>query len=218
MTAHLFLWGFSGCCALAYGLHFTFQSPSLLRSVVKTSAILLLALISYLSSGPFFLTLALLFGATGDAFLSLRRSQGFLPGLAAFLIGHLCFVLLFIPSAEPLSTLLTQYWRSAIFMVLLILAFFLIAKLRPQLNKLAIPVYCYICIILAMGITALMLPGLPTLRWAIIGSLLFIASDSILSIELFLLESASRLKNLTSPLLWFLYWGGQALIALAFLS
>jgi len=184
MTAHLFLWGFSGCCALAYGLHFTFQSPSLLRSVVKTSAILLLALISYLSSGPFFLTLALLFGATGDAFLSLRRSQGFLPGLAAFLIGHLCFVLLFIPSAEPLSTLLTQYWRSAIF----------------------------------MGITALMLPGLPPLRWAIIGSLLFIASDSILSIELFLLESASRLKNLTSPLLWFLYWGGQALIALAFLS
>ncbi len=214
---YLVLWGSAALLAVAYGFHYTFQPPSLWRSLVKTTATALLAVLSFAFSGPHFLTVALLFGACGDAFLSLKRSQGFLPGLIAFLLGHLCFVGLFLQSGAGMEIYADEVWRIIVLALLIAVSVLLSIQLHPHLGAMRIPVYCYQFVILAMGFSVLLLPGSWPLCLGIIGALMFIASDSILSFELFIFSEGQSLKRLTSPLLWCLYWGGQTLITLAFL-
>jgi uncharacterized membrane protein YhhN len=214
---YLTLWSCAFLLAVAYGFHYTFQPPSLWRSLVKTTATLLLALLSFAFSGPHFLTFALLLGACGDAFLSLKKSQGFLPGLVAFLLGHLCFVGLFLQTGTGLEIYSTEVWPTIVVAILVSVSVLLSIKLHPRLGGMKIPVYCYQLVILAMGFSVLMLPSSWPICLGIVGALMFIASDCILSFELFIFNEDQPSKRLTSPLLWCLYWGGQALITLAFL-
>jgi uncharacterized membrane protein YhhN len=50
-----------------------------------------------------------------------------------------------------------------------------------------------------------------------VGALMFMASDFILSLELFVLDPQSALRKITRHAIWGLYWCGQALIAWPFL-
>ncbi len=120
--------------------------------------------------------LGLIFCMIGDGTLI-----WFVVGLSAFLIGHLFYATGFISG-----------WKYSIYRMLAIVpiaiyTFFLCSNLVNSLNEsgkesLVIPVIAYSVAISLMVFTAIMTGN----KWAILGSLLFIISDSILSWDLFI--------------------------------
>jgi len=72
------------------------------------------------------------------------------------------------------------------------------------------PVAAYVAIISAMGLAALHLPA--THGLAMIGAGLFVASDLVLSVELFRMNENSPQARTASHVVWPLYWIGQGLI------
>ncbi|XRG78309.1 lysoplasmalogenase [Rossellomorea sp. GAMAL-10_SWC] len=132
----------------------------------------------------------------------------FVVGLSAFLIGHLFYAAGFISG-----------WKFSIYRVLSIIpiaiyAFFLCSNLVSSLNEsgqenLVIPVIAYSVAISIMVFTSIMAGN----KWAILGSLLFIISDSILSWDLFV-ESV----KFGHELIMITYYSAQFLIAKSILN
>jgi uncharacterized membrane protein YhhN len=72
-------------------------------------------------------------------------------------------------------------------------------------------VLAYVLAIVAMVVASLLLPSL---RWpAAVGALAFMASDAVLALDLFKGVKLLGSPRLTAWAVWFLYFGGQALIA-----
>lgn len=207
----------SSVFSFSYGFFWTRKSPSATKSIIKFVPVACLALISIVEGAPLYLSVGLALGAIGDVFLSFDSEKGFLPGLGAFLCGHIAFVILFVDSGLGVQILLKDQWRIAVAIALALLALGMSWKLSPNLGKLVFPVFTYILVIFAMG-TAVLTLSIDELGLAILGAGMFIASDVILSCEIFLLDKQNRIRTITSPLLWFLYWGGQVLILLAFVT
>jgi alkenylglycerophosphocholine hydrolase len=104
----------------------------------------------------------------------------FVVGLSAFLIGHLFYTAGFIANWNFSPVRVISILPIAIY------AFFMCSNLVNSLNEsgqenLIIPVIAYTVAISTMVFTAIMTGN----KWAIIGSILFIISDSILSWDLF---------------------------------
>lgn len=147
--------------------------------------------------------LGLIFCMIGDGTLI-----WFVIGLSAFLIGHLFYATGFISG-----------WKFSIYRVLSIIpiavyAYFLCSNLVSSLNEsgqenLVIPVIAYSVAISMMVFTAIMTGN----KWAILGSLLFIISDSILSWDLFV-ESV----KFGHELIMITYYSAQFLIAKSILN
>ncbi|PWW08596.1 putative membrane protein YhhN [Paenibacillus cellulosilyticus] len=119
--------------------------------------------------------IGLVFCMFGDGLL-----DWFVVGLSAFLIGHLCYMTGFF------SEWRFSAWRLASIVPIAIYAACMGTQLVQALQEdndtgLIIPVICYITVIGLMAWSAIMTGRL----WATIGSLLFLASDSILSWNLF---------------------------------
>ena len=207
--------GFIIAAALAifYGSWLTWQEPSRLRTIVKTLSIGSLALLSYRLEGPLLLTIALALSAAGDAFLANQGERNFIFGLGSFLLAHLVYSVLF--AAE------FQFWDEislvslAATIALGSTAFFVFLRLLPYLGKLKLPVFAYMLAILMMGVSALSLQNNALIM---IGAVLFMASDIILSHELFVWKAGTIIRNHSPWMIWSLYWCGQALIAWAYLS
>ena len=198
--------------ALLYGTVFSRAEPSPVRTAAKTGSVILLAVWAALAGGPLWLIAALGLSAIGDACLAQRDEERWLlPGMGAFFAAHVAYVLLF---AGVVSGGF-QIHAPAQFALLALGAAFL-AFLWPKLEDMRWPVLAYTLVIVAMGCAALLLP--PAFAWAKWGALAFIASDMILSQELFVLQKSAPVRRITSPLLWALYWGGQAAIAWAFIG
>ncbi|MEE9375428.1 MAG: lysoplasmalogenase [Rhizobiaceae bacterium] len=189
------------------------MQPSTSRTIIKVLSTLALALISALHGGPLLLTIALGFGAIGDGFLSLRDEKGFLPGLGAFLVGHICFVMLFLSLGQGIEHITVAPWRMITAILMVLYTFYMGHKLIPRLGSLKVPVLLYIFVIFCMGLATLTLQFSWPLYLTMFGALLFIISDSILAHELFIIEKGNPILKVTAPVLWFSYWGGQALIA-----
>ena len=111
----------------------------------------------------------------GDLFLMF--SWGFIAGLSSFLIAHILYNL----------TFKRLFHRKNLLSIPVIILFIvcLCAFLFPHLGAMKIPVFLYALTIGLMQYTAL---G-TNLKWLIIGALLFVLSDSILSINLFYQKS-----------------------------
>ncbi|MEH7451331.1 lysoplasmalogenase [Gottfriedia acidiceleris] len=147
--------------------------------------------------------LGLIFCMIGDGTLI-----WFVVGLSAFLIGHLFYAAGFISG-----------WKFSIYRLLSIIpiaiyAFFLCSNLVSSLNEsgqenLVIPVVAYSVAISMMVFTAIMTGN----KWAILGSLLFIISDSILSWDLFV-ESVKY----GHELIMITYYSAQFFIAKSILN
>lgn len=213
----LLVFGISATASIFYGFFWTRRGPSNLKSAIKFIPVGCLALIAVIEGSSWYLVTGLALGAVGDIFLSLDEESGFLPGLAAFLLGHIAFVLLFFEAGLGIEQLTTAAWRIAGAIALAIVAMLMFWKLRPHLGSLLPAVMAYIAVIFCMGLSAMTLP-LDPYSLAIIGALMFIASDAVLSCELFLMSKENPARRVTSVVLWFLYWGGQALIMLAFVG
>lgn len=140
----------------------------------------------------------LIFCSIGDATL-----HWFIIGLSAFLIGHLFYI----------AALLTQ-WKYNLYRLLSILPlgiFGLVMGVRIMEalqaggdDALIVPILFYISAIILMAWSAIMTGNL----WLIIGSLLFVASDSVLAWNMFVAPVAySHLLIMPT------YYGAQFFIA-----
>ena len=198
--------------AVCYGTTRHFVDPNNLRPAAKVMSIWALALWALLNGGPWLLVAALLLSSIGDGFLALKDTDKWLlPGMGAFFAAHVAYLFLFhgVLTEGINFTAVPQF-------ILLVIGFTFLASIFGKLGDMRWPVLAYAMVILAMGGAALSLP--PEYAWAMYGALAFIASDAILSLELFVLPEDSATRRVTSPLLWFLYWGAQAAITYAFIA
>ena len=146
--------------------------------------------------------------AAGDVFLLSRTSPNlFLAGMAAFALGHLSYLAVFIAAQDtPFTT------GRLVVTGLVIFAFAgVFVWLKPHLPKeMRLPVIAYVIIILLMVITALGLPMRGPLSLAMIGALMFAVSDIFVARDRFVSPTPKNALAITP-----LYFGAQALIALS---
>ena len=195
-----------------YAAIFCNRQPSLPRVLIKTGATALLTLWAYLAGGPNLLVAALAFSTLGDAFLGASEDKFLLPGMAAFFVAHVAYIIMFWAEISPdrtgliLAAQIGMTFGGALF----------IRSLVPWIDKpMRIPVILYAAIILIMGNAALRLPG--DLWIAAAGAIAFMSSDLILSFELFRLPPDHKARAIMARFIWALYYGGQAMIAYAFI-
>lgn len=140
----------------------------------------------------------------GDIFLELSDTY-FLPGMIAFLAGHVAYIVAFLGQTRrpaPLAALPYAAWIGWA-------GWFL----WPHLGELALPVIAYTLVIFAMmwRATACATAEDPTTRWAwfgMLGALMFGTSDTLIALNKF----HDPIAGVRVPII-LLYWGGQALIA-----
>lgn len=127
------------------------------------------------------------FSLCGDVFLMLPGTRWFLPGLASFLLAHLCFIAAFFKDST-FAQKAAGFAPFAIFAAINL--FFLIPKLPHDLLG---PVLAYVFVLASMAGTALArwrnLRNAPTLTesaWhAALGGATFVVSDCVLAWHLF---------------------------------
>lgn len=202
---------FSAGAAMLYGLVLS-HAPNLRRTIVKTLSIGILAVLAFHLGGPIALILALGFSALGDAFLAYEGDKNFLGGLSSFLIAHIFYVILFVN--QPDEMLILQPLRLAAIVAMLAFLGFMLVRLLPKVGSLKFPVLAYMLVITVMGVSAM---GMDK-PLAILGAVMFIASDAILATEKFLMAPDHPQRATSSIAIWALYYIGQLLIALAFLT
>lgn len=206
MIWSVILWGLAALAAAAYGLRHAGRAgpPGAVagRAAVKTVAVAALAAAGSVAGAPGLVVTGLALGAAGDLFLALRGERAFLAGMAAFALGHLAYAAWMfspdgLPAAAPVIGLLALFGISTE------------VWLAPRTGTLRWPVRGYVVVILLMMAAA---ASLPPWRWPVVaGAVLFLLSDLILALELFVLRDAAR-KAAAGRLLWPVYWSGQALI------
>ncbi|MGE7623732.1 lysoplasmalogenase [Viridibacillus sp. NPDC096237] len=179
--------------------------PVIVKLSFKVVPMLLIIWLASLQKAPpntsfkNWLLLGLLFCMIGDATL-----QWFLIGLSSFLIGHICYIVAFIQLKEkaiikPAASLLLLYGGFMIFWIAG-------TVFKSGDLILAIAVVAYITVILTMGWTAIQTNA----KFAIIGALSFIFSDSILSINMFITD-----VPFSHALIMVSYYGAQLLFAIS---
>lgn len=145
----------------------------------------------------------LLFGlvlcALGDVVIETGR---FVPGLAAFLVGHLGYIAAFVHEDRALRP-----ERAALFAAWGVIA---IALLWSGLGEMKVPVVLYTATICAMmwRASALRAVGGAWTGLVLAGAVLFAISDTVIAIDRFRLPFAAARVVILS-----LYWLGQLLIA-----
>ena len=127
---------------------------------------------------------ALTFSLIGDILLMFDHisMNYFLAGLISFLLAHIMYILVFIKKKN------TSLKPIPFIVILIIYALGLFYLLMDGLGSMLIPVIVYIIIILTMAISAALRKGnVPILSYylVLIGSLLFILSDSFIAINKF---------------------------------
>ncbi len=178
--------------------------PSWGKTLVKTGAVAALAGLALALAAPWLVVAGLALGAAGDYFLSRPGQAAFLAGMAAFAAGHLAYAGWFWRLGVALPPLPAALAVSA-------LALAAALVIAPRAKGLAGPVRGYIAVILVMALAAL---GLRAMPLATLGALLFMASDFVLALGLFVLPEG-RAKTAAAYLVWALYWPAQALIGMA---
>lgn len=177
-------------------------------------ATLLLLLLTAASAGAaehpagLWLLFALLLGVIGDvALLDDENAERFLLGLAAFLVGHIGYLVCFAVLPGPLSWFAGFWvWGG---MGVVALAFSVGNGVLPGAHRmggwgLAVPVAAYMAVITAMTVAAWLTQD----WWIALGATVFVASDSVLAINKFV-----RPLGWARPAIMVIYHVGQALIA-----
>ncbi len=140
-------------------------------------------------------------GLTGDMLLEMG-DQTFIPGLVAFLLGHLAYVFAFSKAAgrlAPLQALPMLAFGAAVALVV-----------APHLGPLLLPVVVYMVAICAMAWrAAAFAEARGGWAWAApVGALLFLLSDSLIALNRFVAPIDG-----VRPAIILTYWAGQAGIA-----
>lgn len=159
-----------------------------------------------------FIRIGLVLSLIGDVFL-LWPKAGFLPGLVAFLLAHLAYIAAFTVPVRLAA-------RPFVFVGYAALALLILAQLWPGIPAaLRAPVVAYVVCLATMAAQALVwwrssvaraAADAPLARWAALGGVLFMVSDSLLAVNKFV-------APLPLSSLWILstYWLAQGCIASA---
>ncbi len=150
------------------------------------------------------LALALLFHSIGDVVLDMDGGGLFLFAIGAFLLGHLFYIATFVPDVRA-NLRMTRGKR--IFVAGIVL-YSLVAfpVLLPRVETgMILPVILYTIAIGTMVVMSV-LPGYRG-KWITIGALLYIASDSLIAVNLFVVDVPA-----SHYLTWPAYYAAQALI------
>ena len=137
------------------------------------------------------IVIALLFGFMGDVFLMCPKGKNnFILGLGAFLIGNVCYILLFLHGISFARDVPVLFYL--IIIVYAIFARAVLEKLKNHLGHMKVPTYIYMVVILLMSfvsLTRIWVTGMSiSFFLPFIGSLLFICSDSMLAFYTFIGE------------------------------
>lgn len=173
------------------------------RTVIKTAAVGLLALMAAILDSPVMLVVALTLSGLGDAFLARDGDRRFIAGLASFLLAHLAYAWLFVDRAHLPLAMVELAAMAAILMAAVSVG----VVLFRHAGDLRVPVAIYAVAIAAMGMTSVLVGG-----WVVAGALMFMASDTLLGLEKFVLAPDSHVRRLAAPAVWILYYLGQAAI------
>jgi uncharacterized membrane protein YhhN len=197
--------------ALAYGFVYSFRDGGAARTLLKVSGVVILAGIAWAAGSPWLLWAALIASAVGDAFLAGKPERWLLPGMGAFFLAHVFYVVLFWQPGEGGGgwSLPVKIAQAA----LVLAGAGYIRWLVPWIGKsMRLPVILYGAVILMMGAAAIALPE--AWRLVTVGALMFITSDSILAHQLFCRPADAPPNKAASYAVWFLYFFGQAAILL----
>jgi len=148
---------------------------SWLLKIVPIAVLAMAVLKTKSSKTNTYLLIALGFSATGDTLLEMNL---FIYGVGAFLLAQLSYATLFARHWKGLN----QRWPLSL--GLLVYIFLMAYILLPNLGDLQLPVIAYLIAISFMGLMAIQ-SDYP-LRWAVLGALVFISSDSLIAIDKFL--------------------------------
>lgn len=192
--------------ACVYLLFFCWAESSPWKTATKTASMAFLAIAGWLSGAPWLIVAALGLSALGDFALSLRGDKGLLPGMGAFALAHLAYVIHFMGvSTVPLAGLPLDPLAWIYLGLGLSVPFWLLR----HTGDLRIPVIIYVGVIVVMGLSSRLAPAFG------VGAALFILSDLVLSLELFVLTHLRGALRAVPFIVWGAYWSGQALILLA---
>jgi uncharacterized membrane protein YhhN len=210
-----------GGAALALGAAGVFWLQYATREVkggvgagVKTASTGLLALVGVVVSpgGWFWLVpLGLALGALGDLLLALGGVRRFLAGVASFGLGHLAYAGGFLWRAGDLRFDGVSGAEGVALGMLLALLLSTEVWLAPRTGELRQPGRGYVGLIGLMGLAAILLPAHPGQGVLRLGATLFILSDLMLALQLFVVKGEGLRRGLALAL-WPAYWAGQALI------
>lgn len=181
------------------------EDPTILKVAFKLIPMVLILVYAYLQcrSTPnptqWILLIGLFTCMLADGFIA----YSFILGLATFLVGHLFYVVGF-GRAWRFSKI-----RFSMILFILTYSFFMgrilvIALMEDGNNAFIIPVLAYVIVISLMAWMAIMTGN----KWAIIGSLLFVLSDSILSWNMFVSDVSQSTFLIMST-----YYSAQFFIA-----
>jgi uncharacterized membrane protein YhhN len=154
-----------------------------------------------------YVIVGLVLGGVGDVALLGKSSRAFLAGLAAFLFGHIAYVVAFAQLAPPGS------WLDVRALVPVAAGGGALAYLWPYLGTMRVPVIAYVLAIVTMVAAALAAARVATVPHAsrvllLVGAALFFASDLAVARDRFLGASfVNRAWGLPA------YFAGQLLIA-----
>ncbi|MGH4123363.1 MAG: lysoplasmalogenase [Clostridium sp.] len=181
-----------GLFCITFVMHMVFTKNAYNKGRCYTKPFLMpLLAIYYISSVAQvnkFIVMALIFGFMGDVFLMWpEMKNNFMLGLGAFLIGHLCYALLFLKSISFAKDV--PVWFYLIIIIYAMVAFIVMKKLKVYLGDMKIATYIYGAVILLMSFASLAriwVTGMSiTFFLPFIGSLLFLCSDSMLGFYTF---------------------------------
>ncbi|HPD56692.1 MAG TPA: lysoplasmalogenase [Smithellaceae bacterium] len=117
-----------------------------------------------------------LFCGAGDVILDIDRVRLFVPGLAAFLLGHVGFIILF--WMRRVSKSPRRIWIIPVLLFSLAMAFVLV----PKLGSLLVPVMLYLVVITLMTMLAIVADVRPL---AAVGAFVFMLSDAMIALAKF---------------------------------
>lgn len=191
------------------------RRASWLKVAAKTLSVVLLAVLSVIQNAPWLLTLGLALCAAGDFFLAIedRSERFFLAGLVAFLLGHVAYIVLFSMLPETAATL-PVWLRTVIIAVVIFVALAMAAMLWQSAGNLRWPVMIYIMAVVAMASSAVTNGG----GLITAGALSFMASDTILATERFMMKPDAPGRAFTGPAVWITYFAAQLLILFGVLA
>lgn len=190
--------------AVIFGFYYVFlfdTIPSDLKMVFKLIPMVLIILFALLTRNAdrkyyTLVCIGLVFCAIGDYTL-----QWFIIGLTSFLIGHIFYIVAFSSGSNPVPIVA----KIMLLIYGVIMALWMCITLFDNGETvLAIAVFAYISVILTMGWMSFRTGA----KFAIIGALLFITSDTILAINKFITD-----VPFSHELIMLTYYGAQFFIA-----
>ncbi|MBE0553305.1 MAG: lysoplasmalogenase [Rhodobacteraceae bacterium] len=202
LAALIYLIGFA---ARAEGRH------SWTGTCMKTLSTAALALTGLSGGAPGLITLGLALGAMGDFALSRPGKPAFLAGMGAFAAGHLAYALAFWQRGAVLGGPDLGPGPVVALAVLVLLLISTEFWLAPRTGALRGPVRGYGLVIGVMAASVALLPANPGDTPLTLGAALFLASDVLLALRLFV-ATAPTTQGALSLALWPAYWLGQVLI------